>query len=36
VRARVIARITDLYKQISAEGRHVSSDTHELGWLIMR
>jgi class 3 adenylate cyclase/HEAT repeat protein len=36
VRARVISRISDLYKQLSAEGRHVSSDTHELGWLIMR
>ena len=36
VRARVMARIGDLYKQISAEGRHVSSDTHELGWLITR
>jgi|GEM_PF-1931408 len=36
VRARVMARIADLYKQISAEGRHVSSDTHELGWLITR
>ncbi len=36
VRAKVIARIGDLYRQLSAEGRHVSSDTHELGWLIMR
>ena len=36
VRARVMGRIGDLYKQISADGRHVSSDTHELGWLITR
>ncbi|HUJ76391.1 MAG TPA: hypothetical protein VL359_16130, partial [bacterium] len=35
-RAKVIARINDLYKQLTAEGRHVSSDTHELGWLISR
>jgi len=36
VRLKVISRISDLYKQLSAEGRHVSSDTHELGWLITR
>ena len=36
VRTSVMSRIADLYKQLSAEGRKVSSDTHELGWLIMR
>jgi class 3 adenylate cyclase/HEAT repeat protein len=35
-RAKVVSRITDLYKQLTTEGRHVSSDTHELGWLITR
>ena len=36
VRTAVMSRIADLYKQLAAEGRKVSSDTHELGWLIMR
>ncbi len=31
-----MARIVDLHKQLVATGRRVSSDTHELGWLIMR
>jgi class 3 adenylate cyclase/HEAT repeat protein len=35
-RGKVVARINDLHKQLAAEGRHVSSDTHELGWLITR
>ena len=35
-RSKVVSRINDLYKQLAAEGRHVSSDTHELGWLITR
>ncbi len=36
VRGAVMARIAELFKQLSAPGRKVSSDTHELGWLIMR
>jgi len=36
VRAAVMSRIAELYKQLTAQGRKVSSDTHELGWLIMR
>jgi class 3 adenylate cyclase len=36
VRSAVMTRIADLFKQLGAEGRKVSSDTHELGWLIMR
>jgi class 3 adenylate cyclase len=36
VRGKVMARIADLQKQLRAEGRHVASDTHELGWLISR
>jgi class 3 adenylate cyclase/HEAT repeat protein len=35
-RSAVMSRVGDLYKQLSAEGRNISSDTHELGWLIMR
>jgi len=36
VRAKVMSRVAELHKQLRAEGRHVSSDTHELGWLITR
>jgi class 3 adenylate cyclase/HEAT repeat protein/Arc/MetJ family transcription regulator len=36
VRAAVMSRITELYRQLGAAGRTVSSDTHELGWLITR
>ncbi len=35
-RVRALVRVGELYKQLAAEGRHVSSDTHELGWLITR
>ncbi|MGA2975270.1 MAG: adenylate/guanylate cyclase domain-containing protein [Spirochaetia bacterium] len=35
-RAAVMSRVADLRKQLAAEGRKVSSDAHELGWLIMR
>ncbi len=36
VRAGLLGRIGELYRLLSTEGRHVSSDTHELGWLITR
>jgi len=36
VRGAVMARIAQLHGQLAASGRKVSSDTHELGWLIMR
>jgi len=36
VRAGLMTRIGELYHVLSSEGRHVSSDTHELGWLITR
>jgi class 3 adenylate cyclase len=36
VRAAVMARIAELQGQLAAAGRKVSSDQHELGWLIMR
>jgi len=35
-RGAVMSRVADLYKQLGLEGRKVSSDTHELGWLITR
>jgi len=36
VRAAVMARISELHGQLPASGRKVASDSHELGWLIMR
>ena len=36
VRAGVMARIAELFRQLGAAGRKVSSDTHELGWIITR
>jgi HEAT repeat protein len=36
VRARVITSITEHFNKLREEGRHISSDSHELGWLIMR
>jgi class 3 adenylate cyclase len=36
VRGAVMAAASDLFKQLSAVGRKVTSDTHELGWLITR
>jgi adenylate cyclase len=36
VRVGLIAQITVLFGHISAVGRRISSDTHELGWLITR
>jgi class 3 adenylate cyclase len=36
VRTSIMSRIAELYKALTASGRKVSSDTHELGWLIMR
>jgi class 3 adenylate cyclase len=36
VREKVMAKIAELHKQLRTEGRHVSSETHELGWLISR
>jgi class 3 adenylate cyclase len=35
-RGAVMSRVADLYRQLSAGGRKVTSDTHELGWLITR
>ncbi len=35
-RRAFMSRIAELFRGISAEGRKVSSDTHELGWLITR
>ena len=35
-RVTVMSRVGELFKQLSASGRKVSSDAHELGWLIMR
>ena len=36
VQARVMELVTDLFRQLTATGRKVSSDEHELGWLITR
>jgi class 3 adenylate cyclase/HEAT repeat protein len=36
VRAAVMSKIAELHGQLTAAGRKVSSDSHELGWLIMR
>ena len=36
VKAAVMSRITELHAQLAAAGRRVSSDTHELGWIITR
>ncbi len=36
VRGGIMNRIAELHKQLAAEGRKVSSDTHELGWLMTR
>jgi class 3 adenylate cyclase len=36
IRVGLISRIAELFRSISALGRHVSSDAHELGWLITR
>jgi class 3 adenylate cyclase len=36
VRAAVMSKIAELHGQLTASGRKVSSDTHELGWLITR
>ena len=36
VRAAVMSKIAELHGQLTATGRRVSSDSHELGWLIMR
>jgi class 3 adenylate cyclase len=35
-RESISACITDLYRQLKITDRRVSSDSHELGWLIMR
>src|SRR5271157_438580 len=35
-RVAVMSRVAELYRQLRVSGRKVSSDTHELGWLITR
>ncbi len=36
LRMRVISRISDLFRLLREGGRQIASDSHELGWLIMR
>ena len=36
LRGRLIGFITEHFAKLREEGRHISSDSHELGWLIMR
>jgi class 3 adenylate cyclase len=36
LRGRVITFITEHFSKLREEGRHIASDSHELGWLIMR
>jgi class 3 adenylate cyclase len=36
MRGRVVAFITEHFNKLREEGRHISSDSHELGWLIVR
>jgi class 3 adenylate cyclase len=36
VRGRLTAFITEQFNKLREEGRHIASDSHELGWLIMR
>jgi len=36
LRARVTTLITDQFRKLREEGRQIASDSHELGWLIMR
>jgi len=36
LRSRVITFITEHFNKLREEGRHIASESHELGWLIMR
>ncbi|HEY9593386.1 MAG TPA: adenylate/guanylate cyclase domain-containing protein, partial [Spirochaetia bacterium] len=36
VRVALMSRVSELHKALAAEGRKVASESHELGWLIMR
>ena len=36
LRGRVISFIAEHFTKLREEGRHIASDSHELGWLIMR
>ncbi|HVO40883.1 MAG TPA: adenylate/guanylate cyclase domain-containing protein [Spirochaetia bacterium] len=35
-RARVIGRIGEVFRRLREEGRQIASESHELGWLIVR
>ncbi|HTP58778.1 MAG TPA: hypothetical protein VMM82_07665, partial [Spirochaetia bacterium] len=36
LRGRLTAFVTEQFSKLREEGRHIASDSHELGWLIMR
>ena len=36
LRSRLLSLVDELFNKLREEGRHISSDSHELGWLITR